>query len=103
MFSKKKRSCVNNKKTISNNAGTVKESLSFVILTFSIITTKRKSTAIAPTYIIIKTTAKNSTRNKKRMIADAQKVTIKKRIECTGLCKKITIKPLTTKRKRIGK
>ena len=68
-------------------------------LTFNIITTKRKSTAIAPTYMMIKIRARKSTLNKKSMADELQKVNIKNNTEWTGLSETKTNKPLNTKKK----
>lgn len=67
-------------------------------LTFNIITTNKKSTAIAPTYIIIKVKAKKSTLNKNKIAEELQKVNIRNKTECTGLSETKTNKPLNTKK-----
>jgi hypothetical protein len=50
----------------------------------SIITTKRKRTAIAPTYTIINKSEINSISKRNNKKADNRKTNTKKKTECTG-------------------
>jgi hypothetical protein len=58
---------------------------------FNIITMKRKSTAIAPTYIIKNIIPRNSSFNKSNKPVALQKTRIKKITECIGLPEIITM------------
>ena len=63
-----------------------------LVLTFNIITTNKKSTAMAPTYIIKNIKEKNSAPKINNKLATLQKTIIKKRTECTALDKVTTIR-----------
>jgi len=62
------------------------------ILIFNIIITKRKRTAIAPTYIIIKSTPKKSILNINKIEAAVQNVKIRNKTECIEFEEKKTKK-----------
>lgn len=69
------------------------------VFTFNIITTNKNRTAIAPTYIIIKNRAKNSTLNMNKIKQALQKVKIRNKTEWTTLSENITKTPVSKKRK----
>ena len=62
---------------------------------FNIITTKRKSTAIAPTYTTINNNAMNSTPKKNSNPDTLQNTKIRNKTECTALEDQTTINALT--------
>jgi hypothetical protein len=64
-----------------------------VILIFNIITTNKKSTAIAPTYTTKSNIAINSVSNKINKPAALQNTRTKKSTECIGFLEEITIIP----------
>ena len=65
-------------------------SLVFIILISNIITIKRNSTTIAPTYTIKNNNAKYSKHNKNNNVLPKKKTIIKIKIECIGFCTPIT-------------
>jgi len=62
-------------------------------LIFSIITTNKKRTAIAPTYTTKNTIAKKSRPKRIRSPETLQKTSIRNKTECTGFFERITIIP----------
>jgi hypothetical protein len=62
-------------------------------LIFSIITTNKKRTAIAPTYTTKNTIAKKSNPKRIRSPEALQKTSIRNKTECTGFFERITIIP----------